>query len=62
MVHWWVLVHCTQYFIKYKYKMLELRIKCKRFENIYNCSAHTNISDWLKAIRIFKKKGETQIW
>ncbi len=29
--------------------MLELDIKCTRFENIYSYNAHNN-NDWLKAI------------
>jgi hypothetical protein len=50
--------HCYQQsnelYIKYEYKMLELRIK-------YRCSTHSNRSDWLKAIKK-QWEGKTQIW
>ncbi len=48
------------------HKMLNLNIKCTRFENIYTCSTHNNSSDWsVEANHGFKikpREHETQIW
>jgi len=43
-------------------KWLELRIKCTRFENIYDCSTHSKSSDELKTISKNKGQDETEIW
>jgi hypothetical protein len=41
--------------------MLELKIKCTSFENIYNCNTYNNNNDYFKAIKK-EKQGEIQIW
>ncbi len=42
--------------------MLELKIKCTRFENIYNCSTHNN-NNWIKAIATRKQDERfDKIW
>lgn len=50
----------NEIFIEYGYKMLELsRIKCTRFENIYNCGAQQQ--QWLVEENQ-ETKRETKFW
>ncbi len=42
--------------LKNEYKILELKIKCMRFENIYSCSTYSHNNDQLKAMREKKDK------
>jgi hypothetical protein len=39
--------------------LLRFRIKCVRFENIYNYNTHSNSSDWLKT---FKRKKDRRFF
>ncbi len=39
--------------------MLEFKIKCMRFKNIYSYNADSNSSDWLNTI---KKTRQGEIW
>ncbi len=41
--------------------MLELKIKCTRFESIYNCSTHSNNNNWIKAITTRKTRRNTDL-